>query len=112
MPDQEQTKDRLTSEEAKLIGLDVLYKNYEYVSNDDSWVRKSSLFGNPEDIVQDRTCDLSFLEGGKVIKTGFHTNANEGGLAIVYEKDGEEMIAVLGFTELGMWVYSNTKTNK
>ena len=67
-------------------------------------------YDNPDDIVLDPVCNLDFLKGAVIDKIGFHKKAKEGGLAIVYSKGGEQKTVVLGFTELGMWIYANCKT--
>jgi hypothetical protein len=85
--------------------------NYEAVVRLDpfkiSYVTKTKHYGDPNDIIKDKTCDLDFLNGATIQKVGFHKNADEGGLAIEYTKNGESKVVVLGFTELGMWVYAN-----
>lgn len=46
------------------------------------------------------------LIGSVILNVGFHPAADEGGLAIDYEKgDGNRYRIVLGFTDLGMWKY-------
>jgi len=52
-----------------------------------------------------RPKNLDLLVGGKVTDVGFHPSAKEGGLTIDFERDGKPMRIVLGYTELGMWVY-------
>lgn len=91
--------------------IQTVLKDYEVTRSETGetiYIKKSVFYGNPEDIATDKTCDLSFLEGAIIKKTGFHAKACEGGLTIVYEKNGEDNILVLGFTELGMWIYANT----
>jgi hypothetical protein len=99
---------KLSQEEAKLYEFVVTTKPSFRIKH----VLKDFYYGNVKDIVPDKFCDLSFLEGCKIKKIGFHKKAKEGGLSLVYEKNGKERIVVLGFTELGMWVYADTPTVK
>jgi hypothetical protein len=93
----------------------IVVDEYEYVVTQEgdkfsaSYIRKDVYYGDSEDIVPDKSCDLSFLEGALITKIGFHKKANEGGLAIEYKKNGNSKIAVLGFTELGMWVSADVQ---
>ena len=80
--------------------------------NESKYIKKEIYYANKEDVIIDDKCDLSFLENAIINKVGFHNKAQEGGLSIVYTKDGEEKIVVLGFTELGMWIYANALLTK
>jgi hypothetical protein len=49
--------------------------------------------------------DLSFLEGKKIVGTGFVRGVKvEGGLAFDYQEGKTVKRVVLGFTDLGMWI--------
>lgn len=60
-----------------------------------------------QELIKDKQCNLDFLIGKKVTNIGF-VSGMEGGLAIDYEDDGNQR-AILGFTDLGMWLAYNGK---
>ena len=112
-------KDVITDKQlSKLNDQDRVYvlENYEsYIQRKPfkiTYHKKEIFYGDIKDIVTDKQCDLSFLEGSVIKKVGFHKKASEGGLAIVYEKNRQDNIVVLGFTELGMWIYANFQKSK
>jgi hypothetical protein len=53
--------------------------------------------------------DFANLKGAVIQNVGFDEQCSEGGLGIDYIKDGIESRLVLGFNNLGMWVYNNTQ---
>jgi hypothetical protein len=114
-------KDILTQKEFDEMSyedaMNVIANTHEYEHNDNPekirYIKKEVYFSDPNDLVVDQKCDLSFLEGSTINKVGFHKKAQEGGLGINYtNKNGEEKILVLGFTELGMWIYANADIKK
>ena len=46
-----------------------------------------------------------YLEGSKIIKMIGSTEGLEGGLVIVFEKNWKVGIYIMGYTEIGKWVY-------
>ena len=74
--------------------------------NDTDWAKgelkseSNCALGPPMEITE-----LRNLKGAKIVGIGFHPAADEGGLAIDYEKNGRTRRIVFGYTELGLWVY-------
>lgn len=46
-----------------------------------------------------------YLEGSKITKMIGSTEGLEGGLVIVFEKNWKAGIYIMGYTEIGKWVY-------
>ena len=71
-------------------------------------------FENPELLKAETGCsgahhgdgpaDLSFLDGKKIIRTGYIHEMREGGLAIDYDDDGTVRRVVFGYNDFGLWV--------
>lgn len=109
-------KDEIKNEELddlKEKDRQTILNEYEYTVKTDpfeiNYINKNIHFGDIEDIITDQNCDLSFLDGAIIKKIGFHKKASEGGLTIWYEKNKQNKIVVLGFTELGMWIHANVE---
>ena len=47
----------------------------------------------------------TYLTNAKILRMQSQTDGVEGGLVILFEKHGTEGIYIMGYTELGCWVY-------
>lgn len=72
-------------------------------------LKNKELIKSRSDSEEDREMSLALndLIGCEIIDTGFIGEIREGGLTIDYIKEGQKKRLVLGYNDLGEWVWFN-----